>query len=70
MNLAPILIEFESNYTIATSINKQCAIVLVSHDIGAVLQQVKSIACVNENLDYHPDTEISNRWLRKSFIAP
>lgn len=41
-------------YELLAEINKECAIILVSHDIGTVLQQVKSIACVNETLDYHP----------------
>lgn len=40
-------------YQLLAEINKDCAIILVSHDIGTVLQQVKSIACVNETLDYH-----------------
>ena len=43
---------------------------LVSHDIGTVLQQVKSIACVNETLDYHPDTGISEEWLERNFNCP
>lgn len=34
-------------YELLAEINKECAIILVSHDIGTVLQQVKSIACVN-----------------------
>lgn len=63
--------EFESKlYELLQSINKRCAIILVSHDIGTVLQQVKSIACVNERLDYHPDTEISNQWLEEKFHCP
>lgn len=37
-------------YELLAEINKDCAIILVSHDIGTVLQQVKSIACVNETL--------------------
>lgn len=41
-------------YELLAEINHDCAIILVSHDIGTVLQQVKSIACVNETLDYHP----------------
>ena len=51
-------------------INHDCAIILVSHDIGTVLQQVKSIACVNETLDYHPDTGISEEWLERNFNCP
>jgi len=51
-------------------INHDCAIILVSHDIGTVLQQVKSIACVNETLDYHPDTGVSEEWLERNFNCP
>lgn len=57
-------------YKLLTDINKECAIVLVSHDIGTVLQNVKSIACVNETLDYHPDTAITSEWLEKNFNCP
>ena len=40
------------------------------HDIGTVLQQVKSIACVNETLHYHPDTGITGEWLEQNFNCP
>ncbi|RHE87393.1 metal ABC transporter ATP-binding protein [Bacteroides intestinalis] len=57
-------------YELLAEINHDCAIVLVSHDIGTVLQQVKSIACVNETLDYHPDTGVSEEWLERNFNCP
>ena len=57
-------------YQLLAEINKDCAIILVSHDIGTVLQQVKSIACVNETLDYHPDTGITGEWLERNFNCP
>ena len=57
-------------YELLAEINKECAIILVSHDIGTVLQQVKSIACVNETLDYHPDTGITTEWLERNFHCP
>lgn len=65
-------------YELLTEINKECAIILVSHDIGTVLQQVKSIACVNETLDYHPASETgpgthtddTYEWLEKNFHCP
>lgn len=57
-------------YELLAEINHECAIILVSHDIGTVLQQVKSIACVNETLDYHPDTGITSEWLEKNFQCP
>ena len=57
-------------YELLAEINHDCAIILVSHDIGTVLQQVKSIACVNETLDYHPDTGIREEWLERNFNCP
>lgn len=57
-------------YELLAEINKECAIILVSHDIGTVLQQVKSIACVNETLYYHPDTDITGEWLEHNFNCP
>ena len=57
-------------YELLAEINRECAIILVSHDIGTVLQQVKSIACVNETLDYHPDTGVTEEWLERNFHCP
>lgn len=57
-------------YELLAEINKECAIILVSHDIGTVLQQVKSIACVNETLDYHPDAGVTTEWLERNFNCP
>lgn len=57
-------------YSLLEEINRERAIVLVSHDIGTVLQNVKSIACVNGNLHYHPDTEVPTEWLEAHFGCP
>ena len=57
-------------YSLLEEINKERAIILVSHDIGTVLQNVKSIACVNGTLDYHPDTGITAEWLESNFGCP
>ncbi|MCD8167147.1 MAG: metal ABC transporter ATP-binding protein [Bacteroides sp.] len=57
-------------YEMLEEVNKERAIILVSHDIGAVLQNVKSIACVNGTLDYHGDSEGTGEWLEKNFHCP
>lgn len=63
--------QFEARlYELLAEINKDCAIILVSHDVGTVLQNVKSIACVNESLDYHPDTGVTSEWIEKNFNCP
>ena len=57
-------------YELLEEINRERAIILVSHDIGTVLQNVKTIACVNETLHYHPSTEVSAEWLEAHFGCP
>ena len=46
-------------------LNHAMAIVLVSHDVGTISSYVKTIACVNKNLHYHPSNSISNAQLEK-----
>lgn len=57
-------------YSLLEEINKQRTIILVSHDIGSVLQNVKSIACVNGTLDYHPQSEVSTEWIEEKLQCP
>ncbi|WP_340112167.1 metal ABC transporter ATP-binding protein [Maribellus mangrovi] len=44
-------------------LNKEIAIILVSHDVGTISSHVKTIACVNKNLHYHPSNQISEEQL-------
>ena len=57
-------------YSLLEEINKERAIILVSHDIGTVLKNVKTIACVNETVRYHPHTEVPTEWLEEHFGCP
>lgn len=62
---------FESHfYPLLKEINRESAIVLVSHDIGTVLSLVKNIACVNETLHYHPGADVSEAWLDETYACP
>ena len=44
-------------------LNRQMAIILVSHDVGTISSYVKTIACVNRHLHYHPDNIITQEQL-------
>ncbi len=44
-------------------LNKHMAIILVSHDVGTISSYVKTIACINGELHYHPDNIISQEQL-------
>ena len=57
-------------YSLLEEINQERAIILVSHDIGTVLKNVKTIACVNETVHYHPHTEVPTEWLEEHFGCP
>ncbi|MGM9759521.1 MAG: metal ABC transporter ATP-binding protein [Parabacteroides sp.] len=62
---------FESHfYSLLSEINRESAIILVSHDIGTVLSMVKNIACVNETLHYHAGADISKEWLGETYACP
>jgi zinc transport system ATP-binding protein len=55
---------FEVNFfEILQELNREVAIVLVSHDLGMIASHVKTIACVNQNLYYHDTNEITQELL-------
>jgi zinc transport system ATP-binding protein len=55
---------FENDfYEKLRDLNKRMAILMVSHDIGMISSHVKSYACVNGELHYHPSSEITNDQL-------
>lgn len=51
-------------YQILLELNRHMAILLVSHDVGTISPYIKSIACVNGGLHYHPSNEITNDDLK------
>ncbi len=50
-------------------LNKEMAILLVTHDLGTISSVVKTIACVNEELHYHHTNKISAEIL-KTYKCP
>lgn len=52
---------FENDfYEKLRELNKRMAILMVSHDVGTISSHIKSFACVNRKLHYHPSHEITN----------
>jgi zinc transport system ATP-binding protein len=52
---------FENDfYEKLKELNKRMAILMVSHDVGTISAHIKSFACVNKTLHYHPSHEITN----------
>ena len=52
---------FENDfYEHLKELNNRMAILMVSHDVGTISSYIKSFACVNRKLHYHPSHEITN----------
>ena len=52
---------FENDfYEKLKDLNSRMAILMVSHDVGTISSHIKSFACVNRSLHYHPSNEITN----------
>jgi zinc transport system ATP-binding protein len=43
---------------------------LVSHDLNAISSHVKSIACLNRELHYHGEKEITPKMLQAAYGCP
>ena len=50
-------------YELLRELNKEMAILMVSHDVGTITSYIKTIACVNRNLHYHPSNVITQSQL-------
>lgn len=62
---------FESHlYEHLERINKDTAIIFVSHDIGTVLRMTKNVACINETLHYHAGSDAAEEWIDTVFDCP
>lgn len=57
-------------YELLHEINKETAVILVSHDLGTILPLVKNIACVNETLHYHPGSDLTQEWIGEAYACP
>ena len=56
--------QFEKElYDKLQSLNSRMAIILVSHDVGTISWYIKTIACVNGSLHYHPSNIITQKQL-------
>ena len=59
-----------SFYNLLSKLRERMAIVLVSHDVGAVSAHVENIACLNKKLYYHGAVENAAEPLEKMYKCP
>ncbi len=51
-------------------LNQRMAIVVISHDIGFISQQVNRVACLNRTLICHPATELKSSDIEQMYGRP
>jgi zinc transport system ATP-binding protein len=59
-----------SFYNLLSKLRERMAVVLVSHDVGAVSSHVDNIACLNQRLYYHGPVEDSAEGLEEVYKCP
>jgi len=63
--------EFETDlYGFLRELNKEVTIVLITHDIGVISRNVKSVACVNRTMMFHEEGKISPEMLDMAYQCP
>jgi zinc transport system ATP-binding protein len=59
-----------SLWELLETLSHQMALVLVSHDIGAISRYVRSVACLNVRLHGHPARELSPEVIEAAYGCP
>ncbi len=57
-------------YELLNQLNRQCTIILVSHDLGVVSRYVKRVACLNRKIVLHPTKEITGETIEELYRTP
>jgi zinc transport system ATP-binding protein len=53
----------EELYDLLKKLNETLTIVMVTHDVGFVSSNVKSVVCVNRDVVVHPTSEVSGELI-------
>jgi len=57
-------------YHFFNELNKTVTIVVVSHDVSVLSSYVKSVACVNQRVYFHDESEITPDMLQQAYHCP
>ena len=59
-----------SIYELLAKLNQSVSILLISHDMNAVSSYTKTIGCLNRNLHYHGNNEITEEMIQATYHCP
>lgn len=62
---------FETDlYDFLQELNKDVTIVVITHDIGVISRNMKSVACVNRTLMFHGEGKITEEMINMAYQCP
>ncbi len=59
-----------SVFELLKELSQEMTVVLVTHDIGAISQSVRNVACLNRTLHCHPTKELTSEILEATYGCP
>jgi zinc transport system ATP-binding protein len=59
-----------SIYELLTQLNEQITIVMVSHDMSAISSHVKTVGCLNRQLFYHGERQLTPEMIELAYQCP
>ena len=57
-------------YELFRDLARTATVIMVSHDLTAISSYVKSVACVNQQVHYHPRPELTPELLSATYNCP
>lgn len=57
-------------YDLLSALNEEIAIVMISHDMGAISTYVKTIGCMNHKLFYSREGQLTPEMIDKAYACP
>jgi zinc transport system ATP-binding protein len=57
-------------YALLRDLNRTKTIIVVSHDLMVMSSYVSAVACVNQQVYYHDENEITNEMLDMGYQCP
>jgi zinc transport system ATP-binding protein len=60
----------EQIYGLLKELNRKLTVVIVTHDVGVISSHIRTIACLNQRLHYHGETELTDQLVERVFGCP
>ncbi len=68
---ASVDVQFQSElYEFLKELNSTMTIVVVSHDMSVLSSYIKSVACLNQTLFYHGQSEVTDEMIHSAYHCP